>query len=192
MPALDTTVGGASANSYATLAEAAAYFDERIPLSTPWVASGDASVRALIMATRVLDSLAIAKRTLRINGTDRYYFTNPAWTGTPATTTQRLTWPRIGMFDRNGNAIASNVIPLDLKQAQSELAGQLIMSDTTLDNSVSVSGLRSVSAGSVSLSFKDMIERHVIPDSVLEMLPASWLTDELVEPANPALFDVVS
>lgn len=191
MPTLDTTVGGANSNSYASLADAATYFDERIPLPTPWVASGDATVRALIMATRVLDSM-VGSRRLVINGTDRYFVTSPQWTGAPATTTQRLAWPRIGMLDRNGNAIASNVIPRELKDAQAELAGQLLIADTTLDNSVSVGGIRSVSAGSVSVSFRDIIERHVIPDAVMELLPASWLTDELVEPANAGLFDVVS
>jgi hypothetical protein len=140
----------------------------------------------------VLDALADSKKSLRVNDTDRYYYTSPKWTGAPATTTQRMTWPRTGMYDRNGNAIASNVLPKELKEAQSELAGQLIMSDTTLDNSVVVSGLTSVKAGSVALTFKDMIERHVIPDAVMELLIPSWLTDELVEPANPALFDVVS
>ena len=192
MPTLDVTVAGPSANSYASLEEAATYFDERIPLATPWVASGDASIRALITAARVLDALSVARRTLRITGNDKYYYTNPAWTGAPATTTQRMAWPRTGMYDRNSNAIADNVIPLDLKHAQAELAGQLLIADTTLDNSVSVSGIKSVSAGSVSVSFKDMIERHVLPDLVYELMPDSWLTDPIVESAYPMMFDVVS
>lgn len=192
MPTLDVTVAGPSANSYASLAEANAYFDERISLATPWVASGDASVRALITAARVLDALSIARRTLRVDGTNKYYYTNPAWTGSPATTTQRMAWPRTGMTDRNGNAIADDVIPLDLKYAQAELAGQLLIADTTLDNSVSVGGIKSVSAGSVSVSFKDMIERHVLPDFIYELMPGSWLTDPIVESAYPMAFDVVS
>lgn len=192
MPTLDSTVAGVNANSYASLAEAATYFDERVPLATPWVASGDTSIRALIMATRVLESMVASRKRLTVNGTDRYYRTSPQWTGSPATTTQRLAWPRTGMLDRNGNAIASNVIPIDLKNAQAELAGQLLLSDTTLDNSVSVGGIKSISAGSVSLSFKDMVERHVLPDSVIELLPPSWLTEEIFSPVGSYLFDVVS
>jgi hypothetical protein len=193
MPALDVTVGGATSNSFASLAEAATYFDQRIPLPTPWVASGDASARALIMAARVLDGLAGAHRTLHVIGDARYYQSTPRWTGAPATATQRMTWPRTGMFDRNGNPIAEDAIPLDLKNAQAELAGQLLMTDTTLDNSVSVGGITNIKAGSVSLSFNEMIARHVIPDGVAEMLVPSWLTDALVEPAyQSAMFDVVS
>lgn len=193
MPTIDATVGGANANSYETLAEANTYFDERLPLPTAWVASGDQSIRALIMATRVLDSMAQPRKHLAhaLNGTP-YYVVHRQWTGAPATPTQRLAWPRTGMYDANGNAIASNVIPQALKDAESELAGQLIMSDTTLDNSVTVGGIKSVSAGSVSVSFKDMVERHVLPDAVWNLMPASWFTDELYEPANPAMFDVVS
>lgn len=193
MPVLDVTIGGVSSNSYVTLAEANMYMDERIPLSTPWVASGDASIRALITATRVLDSFGVARRMLRGDDCNcRVYVTSPQWTGAPASTTQRLAWPRTGMYDRNGNAILSTVIPVELKEAQSELAGQLAIADLTLDNTVSIGGIKSVSAGSVSVSFKDIIERHVLPDGVWELMPASWFTDEIIESAYPALFDVVS
>lgn len=192
MPVLDATVGGVSSNSYATLAEAATYFDERIPLPTPWVASGDSSIRALIMAARVLGSFSSVKTILRVDGTSRYYQTSAMWTGAPATTTQRLAWPRTGMFDRNGNAIPSNVIPSDLKEAQAELAGQLLMGDLTLDNTVSVGGIKSVSAGSVSVTFKDMIERHVLPDGVIELMPTSWFTEVGYASLYVGLFDVVS
>lgn len=195
MPTLITDVGGSTSNSYATSEEAAKYFDERLPLPTPWVSSGEKSVPALIQATRVLDSMAQARKTLRScsQGCDKQYYTSRTWTGAPATTTQRLAWPRVGMFDRHGRPIPEDVIPEELKEAQSELAGQLIMADTTLDNAASVQGLRSVSAGSVSVSFKDDIEAHVLPDAVVNLLPPSWFTDEIIEPAGVgAMFDVVS
>jgi hypothetical protein len=95
------------------------------------------------------------------------------------------------MFDGNGNPIPSNVIPEELKEATAEFAGQLVQSDTTLDNAVIVQGLKSVRAGSVALSFKDMIEQHVIPDMVWNLMPSSWFTDEIIEPAWPAMFDVL-
>lgn len=192
MPTIDATVGGAAANSYETLAEANIYFDERLPLPTPWVASGDSSIRALLMSTRVLESMTYPHRTLRINDCDcKYYLTARQWTGAPATTTQRLAWPRTGMYDRNGNAIPSDVIPQELKDAESELAGQLLMADTTLDNAVIVGGIKQVSAGSVSVTFKDDIAAHVLPDAVLNLLPPSWLTDEAITYPQLAEFDVI-
>jgi hypothetical protein len=191
MPTLVATPGAANANSYATLAEANAYFDERLPLPTPWVTAGDGALRALIMAARVLNAMSQPHRVIRYDGDYKYYYTNRQWTGLPTDGVQRMAWPRVGMFDANGNAIDDAVIPQALKEAQSELAGQLIIADTTLDNAAKVKGLKSVKAGSVEVSFKDMIEAHVLPDAVLNLMPPSWLTDELIEPALRAWVDIV-
>jgi hypothetical protein len=192
MPTIDAAVGGASSNSYETHAEANTYFDERLPLNPPWVTSGQEAV--LIMATRLLDALAQPFKTFfpAMNGSPAYYRVRRQWTGSPATATQRLAWPRVGMYDSNGNAIASNVIPIELKWAESELAGQLLKADRTLDNDVIVQGVTSVKAGSVALTFKENIIPQVIPDAVYNLLPQSWLTDELYVMANSAQFDVVS
>lgn len=84
------------------------------------------------------------------------------------------------------------VIPQALKDAQSELAAGLGTTDSTLDNDVIIQGIQSVRAGSVALTFKDMIERHVLPDMVWNLMPPSWFTEEIIEQANQAEFDVVS
>ena len=189
MATIDATVGGLAANSYETLVEAEVYFTIRLPL-VGW--AGDKSV-LLIMGTRVLDAIARPfKQLVTPSSGAPYYRIRRTWTGLPASATQKLAWPRTGMFDMNGNAIASNVIPQDLKDALSELAGQLGASDRTLDNDVVVQGLTSVKAGSVSLTFKEMIESHVLPDAVWNLMPVSWFTDELIVPAYLAEFDVVS
>jgi len=194
MPTIIATPGASNANSYETLAEANEYFDERLPLNPPWIASGDLSIQALIMATRVLDAMAQPyKYFVPASGsTPAYYRTRRQWTGAPSTTTQRLAWPRIGMYDRNGNPIPADVIPYELKAAESELAGQLQQGDRTLDNTVVTQGIKSVSAGSVSVTFKDDIAVQVLPDAVLNLLPPSWFTDELVTWASPSEeFDVI-
>lgn len=192
MPTIDATVGGVSANSYETHAEANTYFDNRIPVTPPWVASGQEVY--LITATRELDALCQPFKTLvpAQGGVMAYYRIRRQWTGTPATATQRLSWPRIGMFDHNGNEIPSNVIPQALKDAESEFAGQLKKGDRTLDNDVIIQGLTSIKAGSVALAFKDNITPQVIPDAVFNLMPQSWLTDEGYEPALQAQFEVVS
>lgn len=181
--AIDATVGGASANSYETLAEANTFFaDERLPLTPPWVASGAYNAQALIMATRGLDLLLDGKRVLvRPASGTAYYVVRRTWTGAPATTTQRLAWPRIGMFTANGVAISASVIPKELKDAESEFAGQLLGTDRTLDSDVIVQGVTSVRAGSVSVSFKDGVLPQVMPDAVLNLMPSSWFTDEQYE-----------
>lgn len=189
---LDATIGGANANSFETLDEANAYFESRTPLAPPWVTTGDTPARALITATRVLSQLALPHRRVTV-GKDgiQYRITSPQWTGLPATATQALPWPRTGMKDSMGRDIPADVIPIELKNAEAEYAGQLAKSDLTLDNSVSVQGITSVKAGSVSVSFKDTIEPKMIPDFVWALMPDSWFTDEIIEPALSAEFDVI-
>lgn len=186
------TPGAANANSYETLIEAKAYFESRAPLS-PAFDDADSPSGLLVMATRVLDSSFTARKILKKDDCDcQYYAISRGWSGSPATTTQKLAWPRKGMKDRNGNDIPDNVIPQDLKDAESELAGQLNVTDSTLDNDANAQGIKSVKAGSVAVVFRDYIESHVIPDAVFNMMPPSWFTDEIIEPLNAVLFDVVS
>jgi hypothetical protein len=192
MPTIVATPGDPNANSYETHAEANFYFDERIPLNPPWVASGQEVY--LITATRTIDQLFQGRKILMPaqGGVAAYYRITRRWTGMPATATQRLAWPRIGMFDANGNAIASDVIPQALKDAESEFAGQLKKTDRTLDNDVIVQGISALRAGSVSLNFKDNIFPQVLPDAVVNMMPTSWFVDEQIVSAMAAEFDVVS
>lgn len=192
MPSIKATPAAVDANAYPTLAEVNTYFDERLALPTPWVASGDDAIRAILQATRVMDSMAQPIRTLMGEGDAAYYRIGRKWTGTPSTVTQRLAWPRIGMIDRNGNAIPSGEIPYILKDAVSELAGQLRMTDSTLNNDVIAQGLKSLGVGSVSLSFKDSFTKMTVPDAVLAMLPPSWYTEETIESASGgAEFEIV-
>lgn len=195
LPYLIATPGDVNANSYATLEEANTYFRHRLPLPTLWLETNDPdgspSERALVMATRLINIWASgAKRTFRENGVS-YRSVGRTWTGEIASSTQALAVPRIGLVDRYGRTLASNVIPTELKEATAELAGQLLISDRSLDNDVAIQGITSVSAGSVSVSFKDMIERRVLPDTVVDLMPPSWFNDEYVEPVQRAEFDII-
>jgi len=171
----------ATANSFISLAEYAYYHERRLPLDPPVVTTGDVAARNVIMATRVLSAMHVARKTLRWGSDGKpYYYTSRAWTGEIATATQSLAWGRLNMYDRLGRLIASNSIPQELKDATAELAGQLGNTDRTLDNDISVQGITSIKAGSVSLTFKDMIEVRVLPEAVQMLLVSSWLTDEIV------------
>lgn len=189
---LDATSGGATANSYLTEAEFQDYLLTAYDVTEDPNALADGPMLAL--ATRNLNALYSARKTLVRPGKGEapYYIVSPTWTGSPSTTTQALPWPRTGMYDRNGNAIAVDVIPTDLKNATAEFARQLRMGDRTLDNDVAVQGITSVKAGSVAVAFRDgLIEAKVIPDAVANLLVPSWLSDELIVPGWPAQFDVV-
>lgn len=191
MATLIATPNASNANSYLTVAEAQAYFDTRLPIAG-WDDNADQEA-LLIMASRVLNfALAPRKRFVRPSkGELGYFITSRTWTGLPATTTQALSWGRIGMSDLNGNAIAPDVIPQELKNATAELAGALGTSDLTLDNDVVVQGIKSVKAGSVSVDFKDDVSvTKLLPDTVFDMLVPSWLTDEVFEYSPTAVFEV--
>lgn len=202
-PVVNATVGSASANSYTTRAEADLYYTNRL-FSASWTGSTEAiKDAALIMATRVLDMMLSPYKyfvppTTGVNAQLGYYRTRPQWTGAPVDNIQRLAWPRSGMFDRNGNEISELVLPIELKEAIAELAGQLITADRTLDNDIAAQGITDIKAGPVGLSFAPGgTSTKMLPDAVLFMLVPSWVTAEIIEwsissSIGEAQFDVVS
>jgi|DEB0MinimDraft_10_1074344.scaffolds.fasta_scaffold11185_4 hypothetical protein len=103
--AFDTTVGGASANSYGTVSDADNYFADRS--ITAWTGTDAAKQAALIKATDYLDH--------------QFDFI-----GTKATSAQALEWPRINVTDRNGYAVSSTAIPVFIRNACFEAALQAI------------------------------------------------------------------
>lgn len=110
---LDATVGGISADTYGTLAEALAYHRSRN--NTDWLVIASDELRERLMR-QASDFM-----------TDQYA---GMWKGTRVTSTQRLDWPRFGveMIDQPAGYgsfpayIDQTIIPEDIKNAQFELA----------------------------------------------------------------------
>ncbi len=130
--ALNATVGAADANSYVTLAEATAYFSDRVH-SEGW----DSLVNqesALVTASRQLDWYA-------------------RWKGSKVSNTQAMGWPRVGVTLADGSAYTSVSIPAEVKVAVFELALSSIDTDRTADSDMA--GLSEVKAGSVMLKADD-------------------------------------
>lgn len=187
--------GDPTVNSYLTVAEAQAYWDTKI-FTDAWENSPDQDA-AVILASRTIDAaLAGRKQFYPANGVmPAHFVTSPAWTGQRASVNLgRLAWPRAGMLDRNGVAIVETVIPQELKDAVAELAGQLSKEDRSLDNDVAAKGITGITAGPVSINFaKDGAAfSKPIPEAVWDLLVPSWMSDDIYEPAQQALFDVVS
>jgi DnaT-like ssDNA binding protein len=122
IPTLDTTIGGASANSYVTLQNAEDYHDSRLNTEAWANATADNKTRALLMAANRLQS--------------------ENWLGSRVTTTQRLAWPRMyvqkvdgigpgygwgyGYGWLFGDVYLTTEIPQRVKDAQCELALSLL------------------------------------------------------------------
>ncbi len=158
VPTLDSTPGSASANSYTTVAEATTYHESRLSSSAWTDATTDNKTISLIMATRVLDQM-----------------TN--WTGISVDQIQALNWPLDGMIDKNEvEFIPVTEIPPELKEATAEFARLLLGTDLTLNSDIEDLKIRSLSAGSVALTFDGGVTAKVIPDSVYFLLPAHWFT----------------
>jgi hypothetical protein len=140
------TSGSVTANSYATIAEADLYFETH-PYSSVWDdASDDEKCRALVTATRLLDT---------------WY----EWNGIVSSSTQALLWPRQDAYGPNGYLHLSNEIPERIVQATAELAKALLVSDRTADSDLQTQGITSLRAGSVALTFQNAMAKP-IPDAV--------------------------
>jgi len=163
--ALIVTPGAVDADSYATVAEADAYHATHL-YASDWTSAVTATKeKALQMAARLLDGMP------------------GAWTGAAAASDQALRWPRTGMLNIDGFSIDETEVPVRLKNAQAEFARQLIAGDRTGDNSIVAQGITSLTAGPVSLSFKETLDRlsalyAVVPDAVRMLLVPSWLETE--------------
>lgn len=104
MATIVETIGGATANSYVTEAEAVTYFDEHTQDAVWTALSATEKIRALITAARRIDQ--------------------EDFKGVIADsiTPQALQWPREGQYDRDGVVIANDALPVDIQRAQMELA----------------------------------------------------------------------
>lgn len=184
--ALDTTAGSATQNSFSTVAEFKTFRTNRLPAVAAVLAAADAQIEvALVVAGRGLDA-------------------NLDWTGAAVDAVQAMTWPRSGMLTRNGFAIGSTTIPQPLKDAQCEMAYQLLAgANLAGDNDAAKKSVSSVRAGSVSVAFQnvdssskdavDMLIRRLgsefnyvsnaVPDEVRRLLVPSWFNQpSIIQP----------
>lgn len=163
--ALDATVGGPTANSYATRDEAVAYFADRLYASA-WTALSDEEKDAsLIMATRLIDRLV-------------------CFLGESASTTQALRFPMKGLVLPTGGVAPEDEIPTIVKDVVFELALVLARTDVTEQSEAAAQGLTKLKVGPIELGFKDMVEHQSVPDHIKALFPASWLCptpEEVIE-----------
>ncbi|OQA35478.1 MAG: hypothetical protein BWY56_01615 [Acidobacteria bacterium ADurb.Bin340] len=139
----DATAGAATANSYASVAEADAYLAVRGDTST-WTALTTGEKEAKLQWAAI-------------------YIDTLTFMGTRSTSTQALQWPRIGVWDRDGFEVDG--IPQALKNAQAEMAFQLIANDWT--QGLGPVSNETLSVGSISLGRET---HRAFPAPVLALL----------------------
>lgn len=170
--ALDATPGGTTANSYVTRAEAVAYMGTHLYASAFLALTTGEQDTALMMATRLIDRLI-------------------CFLGTSASTTQALRFPMVDLPSPMGGVLPSNTIPVIVKDATSELARLLAITDTTAPNEAAAQGLTKLKVGPIELGFKEMIESNTIPPSIRTLFPTAWLCPTAEETARVAEFEIL-
>lgn len=153
---LVVTVGAANANAYVDLTVADQYHLDRPPVGTTWAdATAIDREKAIIWATKLLDAMYI-------------------WFGSVVDGDQALLWPRHGLLYRSGYFVPSDIIPTELQEATAEFARQLLVDDLAANSDIDTQGLRSITAGPISLTFKDFVPPKVVPDVVFSLIPDEW------------------
>lgn len=119
-------------NSYVDVAEADAYFENRLDTAAWNLASAAQKAQALVTGTQVLDTLS--------------------WVGVAVSDLQPLAFPRTGYYfdPRLGKTVTlTAAVPMRVVQANCEMAYHLLNNDGLLDNTGSVD---SISLSGISLS----------------------------------------
>ncbi len=161
--ALTVTAGASDADSYASLAEANAYFTARG--ITAWTGTDAAKENALRRALSYLEN----------QYRDR-------WIGTRSTQAQSLAWPRrdgargwgYPLLDLDGFDIAVDAVPTQIKHAQIE-AALLVLSGVTLEPQLVRGGMvksesKQVGPLGKSVTYMDgapSIDRYTVIDGLL-------------------------
>jgi hypothetical protein len=150
---IDATLGGASANSYVTLADADAYF-ETTPDSSTWTdKTNDQKNRALISATRWIDALS-------------FY-------GDRCSTTQALKWPRED-YTVDGIDLACTLIPVGIEVATYELARALANDTDAITGSTGTTGIYDqVELGDLKVKYNKTSQTSGVINNVFDVYP--WL-----------------
>ena len=158
MPAtINATLSSASANSYVTLADADAYF-ETVPNSSTWTdKTTDQKNRALISATRWIDSL-------------NFY-------GDRCDNGQALKWPR-NNYHVDRVELTCSLIPPDIKYATYELARALANDTDAITNTQNDPDelYDEVELGELRVKYKSSKNENLI-NNVFDVYP--WLQSYL-------------
>jgi len=145
----DSTVGGASSNSYASVAEASDYFDGRLDAADWTTATTTAQQSALVMATRRLDT--------------------EDFVGSPASVTQALKFPRYYVPNDYGSWEDGAAIPVRIKHATYEIA-LAVLKDTAFLADSGLEAFNQVTIGTLTATPRHDRRAASLPAHVVRIL----------------------
>jgi hypothetical protein len=131
---VETGAGDASANSYASVADADAYFADRNDAT--WTGTNSVKEAALIIATAYIDSRYRAR-----------------WQGYQTSSGQALSWPRIDVYKEEYICIPPNTIPKELKNATIELAKRALTNQLMPDIAAGAASIIKKKVGPIEIDY---------------------------------------
>jgi len=147
--AIDAEVGGSSANSYVSIADADTFFEVR-SYASAWTSASDENKEAsLVQATRVANV--------------SYDFL-----GSISTQAQALRWPRSSVYDQDGRLYADDELPKLLTDAICDYALYILQSDLLADDGANL--IDEMEIGPIRLDFDKSKEKELIPSIVHDQL----------------------
>ena len=154
---IDSTIKGASANSYASLSDSNDYFDTS-PDSSTWTnKSDDEKKRALISATRWIETLV-------------FY-------GDRCDESQALKFPRTN-YQVDGVELTCSLIPNNIKYAQYELARALANDTDAMTGNTGTDGnFSEVKLGDIEVKYNTDSQGTGSVNNILDVYP--WLQSYL-------------
>ena len=154
----DSTVGGASANSYSSVAELDDYIGSLVRPGTAALAATTTPTKekALVECTRWLERVI------------------EDFPGSPTFSTQALRMPRTGLFTVEANLLDHLTIPLVWTEIHSELAVSII-NDSETWTALSGQGIKSLGAGPLDIEFDRLDRLESFPRRVQDLLRNAFL-----------------
>ena len=139
-------------NSYIDLTDAETYFLHKIHAADWDAATDPTKTDALVSATAMLD--------------------RQQWIGaqTAPKPGQALDWPRTGVTDEEGTAVASDAVPQFMKDATCELALALIQDLTVQSNADTGSNIKALKAGSAEIHYFKGTDGSRFPTIIHEII----------------------
>lgn len=147
--AIITTLSGSTSNSYASVGDGDSYASERLRSEAWSDAATTDKTSALIQACERLQA--------------------ELYVGVRVSFSQRLQFPRYGLFTNDGIWIDSNTIPDVVKRAQIELANVMLSGDD-FNADTGLEGFKDVGVGPLSVTPNNARKAGTLPVSVMRFI----------------------
>lgn len=147
------TIGSNDYDVYVSDVEASTYLAADYGRATAWAAlTSDQKKMAVVSATRVLD--------------------RQRWVGAKTDSDQALAFPRTGLTDADGNAVASDTVPTAVENACAILAADIAADSDLANDPSTASNIKSVKAGSANVEFFRPQSGTKLPTYIMDLIGA--------------------